>query len=102
LFSWQYCFNHAAKIQKKIRIRQSQAHSLAVMLFLTRQTSHLGMFWGRQFPQQGKAIPTARKSNSHSKEKRFPRVGYFDIMWCDATQAALGKQPESVSLPFSW
>ena len=33
--------------------------------------------WKSKFPQQGKAIPTARKTTSHSKEKRFLRVGYF-------------------------
>ena len=29
----------------------------------------------KQFPQQGKANPTARKSNFHSKEERFPLQG---------------------------
>ena len=31
--------------------------------------------WESKFPLQGKTIPTARKSNSHSKEKRFPQQG---------------------------
>ena len=31
--------------------------------------------WESKFLQQGKAIPTARKSNSHSKERRFPQQG---------------------------
>ena len=35
--------------------------------------------WKSKFPQQGKAIPTAGKATSHSRENRFLRVGYYGV-----------------------